>query len=471
MHSISARLTLLYTLVVLVAIALLATVVTWKLSTDLAAGHLRFLQEKTVELQTDLQDGHGNPAVVLAEIDKETTDKHVRQYLARVLTVDDRPLGATPGMRLVLPTQRFPATLPTPTDARTQWIGGHAYVLTTVLLQTSTMVEPLHLQIALDVTRDARLLMDVRRVMWLAFAVLVPLLAVAGYWVSARGLAPLARITGAARDVNPTHLSARIPTHPPWPSELGELVTVFNAMLMRLEDGFSRLSRFSADLAHELRTPLSNMRGALEVCLLRPRSAAEYREALESNLEECRRLGALIDNLLFMARADRAGAALHKETFDGAEASMWAIAQLADGARTRGIRIERSGQADITADPVMFRQALVNLLANAIQHSKVEGTVQVALRSDAEGTSEVRVIDHGVGVGAEHLPHLFDRFYQVDSSRAREGGNNGTGLGLAIVKAIVDLHGGKVSLESTPGVGTVAVMQFPFSDDVQPARS
>ncbi len=310
MRSIGARLTLFYTLIVLVAMALFATVVTWKLSVEFNTDHLRFLQAKTAEMQTDLNEGHGQPGMLIGEINKETAASRVREYQARVLTADGRPLGETPGMRVALPSRIFPEANSAATDARKQQVGDRVYALTSVSLQTTKQAAPLHVQIALDITRDDNLLSELRRTMWLAFALLAPLLALAGRWVSARGLAPLARIASAAREVIPTHLSARIPTTPPWPAELSELVLVFNAMLTRLEEAFARLSRFSADLAHELRTPLSNMSGALEVCLLRPRDASEYREVLESNLDECRRLGGLIDNLLFMARAERAETAL-----------------------------------------------------------------------------------------------------------------------------------------------------------------
>lgn len=466
-RSISTRLTWLLTLVALVAMALFAIFANWRLTTNFEAEHLRFLQAKTSQLHRALDEAGGSPRAMIAEIARETAGTRLREYLARVIGTDGRVLDETPGMQHLLLAAVFPRSVndaPTAASVRYLRTDGHSYALTTVALRAPGDTAPLQVQIALDTTSDAHLMADFRRAMALAFLILIPLIAIAGRWVAARGLAPLRRITRAARGVTPAQLSERIPLDPPWPAELGELVVVFNAMLTRLEDAFARLSRFSADLAHELRTPLSNMRGALEVCLLRPRSAQEYREALESNLEECRRLGALIDNLLFMARAEQAETALRKETFNGAEASEWAIAQRVDDARSRGIRIELAGHADMTADPVLFRQGLTNLLTNAIQHSKVAGNVQVALSSGADGASEVQVTDHGVGIAAEHLPHLFDRFYQVNPSRTRQGGS-GTGLGLAIVKAIVDMHGGDVAIVSTPGVETTVTLRFPGPSD------
>ncbi|MDE1895103.1 MAG: heavy metal sensor histidine kinase [Xanthomonadaceae bacterium] len=464
--SIGGRLTLLYTLVVLVAMTLLAGMVMWRLSATFDAEHQRFLQAKTAEMQTDLDDGHGRPDSLLREIAKETDESDVRQYQARVLSGAGQVLGETPGMRDALPPAAFGGSPFEPGAIRMLTAGAHVYALATTDLHASGTPVPLQVQIAMDVTRDANLLAELRRAIWLVFALLTPILVAAGYFVAEHGLAPLKRIANAAREVTPKHLSARIPTDPPWPRELDELVTVFNAMLTRLEEAFGRLSRFSSDLAHELRTPLSNMRSSLDVCLLRDRSGDEYREALESNLEECRRLHALIDNLLFMARAERAEAALRVEAFDGEEACHWVIAQQLPGARQRGLGIELEGQARVLADPVLFRQALTNVLANAIQHSKAREDIRVELRALADGGVEVRVVDHGIGIDAAHQAHVFDRFYQVSPSR-RHADGEGTGLGLAIVKTIVEAHGGSVALDSQPAAGTTVRLRFPSSPPPQ----
>ncbi|TAN03445.1 MAG: HAMP domain-containing protein [Rhodanobacteraceae bacterium] len=462
--SIGARLTVLYTVVVLGVMVLFAAAVMWQLSATFNAEHQRFLKDKVAELQTDLDGGHGSPGALLAEIGRETADRGVRQYEARVLAADGRVLGETPGMRTSLPIAFFARTAAPGAAFRNRTVGTRVFALATVPLRDQTGAAVVQLQIALDITRDHRLLTALSHAIWLTFALLTLLLVLAGYAVSTKGLAPLKRIVGAAREVTPTRLSARIPTDPPWPRELAELVWVFNAMLTRLEEAFARLSRFSADLAHELRTPLGNMSGALEVCLLREREGDDYRSVLESNLEECRRLGALIDNLLFMARVERADQAIRVETFDGREACEWVLAQQAQAAASRGLAIDVSGDARITADPVLFRQALTNLVANAILHAGagVGSSVRIELAAD-EGSRVVRVIDRGVGIDAAHLPHLFDRFYRVDPARVR-GNGQGTGLGLSIVKTIVDLHGGTVDIRSARGEGTQVTLRFPAPD-------
>lgn len=461
-RSIGTRLTLLYTLVALIAVALFAGITDWRVSTNFTAEHLRFLQAKVAELQVDLDNAHGDPQSLLVEIARETDGTRLRLYLARVMTADGKMLGETPGMHRLLPDTDFPEfTQKGVLQSRHQKrAGDHDYVLVSVMLSSSDDPTASRVQIALDVTRDDALLADLRRALAVAFLLLAPLLVLAGRWVAAQGLAPLARIIGEARSITPADLSARLPLSPPWPAELHELVLVFNAMLARIEEAFARLSRLSADLAHELRTPLGNLSGELEVCLMRPREASAYRAALESGLEECRRLNVLIENLLFMAHVEHAEHALHRERFDVAQACAWVVAQFAPGAAARGIAIHLDGTAELDADPLLFRQALANLLANAIRHSRDGGEIQITCHVDDVDNVALRVRDDGEGIDAPHLAHVFDRFYQVDASR-RRGAGQGTGLGLSIVKTIVELHGGTIRLASTRGVGTTAILDFP----------
>ena len=459
-RSIGAWLTLLYTVAAALSVALFAAIADWRLAANFSAEQLRLAQAKLAELQADLADAGGDPQALVDEIVRETAGSRLRQYQARV-QVDGRTLGGTPGMAATLPPAVFPplagsapvAALPMHES------GGRRYALAAVRLQGPGPAPAPVVQLALDVTRDAELQSHLRAALALSFAVLVPLLALTGRWMAGQGLAPLARITAAARSITPAGLSARLPLTPPWPDELRELVQVFNAMLARMEEAFARLSRYSADLAHELRTPLGHLSAEIEVCLMRPRGARDYRQALESGLGECRRLSVLIENLLFMARAEHAGQALHREPFDAAQACAWALQQQAPAAAPRGIRTRLEGAATLVADPMLVRQALANLLSNAIRHSHDGGEVRLRLQAHAGGVA-IAVRDEGEGIAAAHLPHLFDRFYQVDAAR-RHGAGQGTGLGLAIVKTIAELHGGSVQVASAAGQGTTVTMHFP----------
>ena len=460
--SIRTRLALFYTLIAITAMALFALAVDWQLTANFQSEHKRFLQAKAAELQADLADNDGNLQALLAEIAKETAGTALRQYEARVRDAEGRALGATPGMARDIPPSAFPQPAIGGRTGRHDFrAGDRVYTLDSVMLTRGA--KALSVQIALDVTRDAALLKDFRRAMILALLFFAPLLAFAGRWVSGRGLAPLTRIANAAREITPARLSTRIPLAPPWPNELIDLVVVFNAMLDRIDEAFARLSRFSADLAHELRTPLGNMSGELEVCLMRPRSVEDYRTALESGLEECRRLNTLIENLLFIARAEHAGLILHREYFDVRQACNWVVAQQASGATARGVRIQVDGNAEIDADPLLFRQALTNFLSNAVRHSPAGDEVKIAILTDANGGVRISVHNSGEAIAAEHLPHLFDRFYQVDAARRRDTGR-GTGLGLSIVKTIINLHHGTARLESSEA-GTTATMWLPGARD------
>jgi len=339
-------------------------------------------------------------------------------------------------------------------------LDGHHYVLVAFNTRAPSISGSAYtVQLALDVSRDDALLADYRRGLLIFLVLLLPVLMLAGGFTTKRGLRPLERITRAANAVTPANLADRIPLDPPWPPELAELVGVFNEMMERLDEAFARLARFSADLAHELRNPLNNLMGELEVCLTRERSADEYRVTLISGLEECRRLAALIENLLFIARAESAEKSVSIQRLDARDACMQALNYHAAAAAEHQIRLVCEGDAWLHADPLLLRQALGNLLDNAIRYSPPGSEVCVLVRAFAAGGVEIEVRDQGQGVGPEHLPYVFDRFYQVDPARARRG--QGTGLGLAIVRSIMELHGGEASLDSRPGEGSVVRLRFP----------
>lgn len=462
--SISVRLTLLYTLTAFAAVMVFTGILYRMQTVNFNAEHLRFLNNKAQELVEDFHDAGNRPEGLLAEIAKETSGTPLSPYHARMLGPGDRVLGGTPAMGTLLPVTAFPPAVAIDaigkSSTRDRYVGDHHFVITTFRVETpGTAARAYTVQIALDVTRDDALLADYRRGLLLFLVLLIPVLMVAGYWVTRRGLRPLNRIRRAAQAVTPTHLSERIPLNPPWPSELVDLVRVFNGMIARLEEAFTRLSRFSADLAHELRTPLNNLMGEVEVCLSRERDAPDYRQTLSSSLEECRRLTTLIENLLFIARTKETGRSLGIIEFDAHEACGQVLAFHATAAADRGVRLVCEGEARLRADPILFRQAVSNLLANAIRHSPAGSKVCVAVCTFAAGNVEIEIHDQGAGIAAEHLPHVFDRFYQVDPSRSPQG--QGTGLGLSIVRSIMELHGGTATLECQPGVGTTARICFP----------
>jgi len=280
--------------------------------------------------------------------------------------------------------------------------------------------------------------------------------ALAAFFVARRGLRPLAEMTRHMEGVTASQLHERLePAH--WPEELSALAAAFNAMLLRLADAFARLTQFSADLAHELRNPVSNLMGETEVALSKPRTAGEYRQILESNLEDYGRLSRIVESLLFLARAENTEVPLHTESLDGGEVLESVCRYHEALAEEKGIRLDCQGRGCLNADVLLLKRALSNLLVNAIWHTPAYGTIRLILHPAEDGTVEIRVEDSGCGIAQEHLGKVFDRFYRIDPARSEEG----TGLGLAIVKSIMELHGGSVTINSQPGFGTAVILRFP----------
>jgi two-component system heavy metal sensor histidine kinase CusS len=268
-------------------------------------------------------------------------------------------------------------------------------------------------------------------------------------WVVAhRGLAPVHGIARLAKRISAERLGERLPTQSV-PSELVDLAEAFNGMLDRLEESFQRLSEFSSDLAHELRTPISNVMMQTQVALSSAASADEYREVLYSNLEEHERLARMIADMLWLAKADRGQMVPKGERVDLAAEVRSLFAYYEAYVDEQGVRLILAGEASVVGDRLMLRRAIGNLLSNAIRHTARGNVVTVNLGGDASGRVELSVENPGPDIGPEHLPRLFDRFYRVNPSRANAG--EGAGLGLAITQAIAQAHRASLTVTSAGG--------------------
>ncbi len=278
-----------------------------------------------------------------------------------------------------------------------------------------------------------------------------------GYAALHAGIAPLRRIAAGTASV--TFASGVLPVDPSrLPAELDELARALQRMIDRLRERYDRLSQFSADLAHDFRTPIGNLLGQSQVALSSERSVEEYQALLASNVEEYERLSRMIENMLFLARADNAQVALKKSALDlGDELARQAdyFELLADA---RGIAIRVDAQGTLHADATLFRRALGNLLSNAVNHSPESAVIALRSRQEA-GMVVVEVANPGAGIAPDHLPRLFDRFFRGDPARANSG--ESSGIGLAIVKTIMELHDGTVQVESVPGELTTFRLVFP----------
>lgn len=270
-----------------------------------------------------------------------------------------------------------------------------------------------------------------------------------------RGLRPLRKLSEALRGVDLRSLDQRVPTAGT-PAELLEPVHALNGMLVRLDDGFQRLSQFSADLAHEIRTPLHTLLASNGQALNYPRSSTEYQEVLASNMEEFERLKRMAENLMFLARAEQAERALDLRTLKLHEIGDELCDYFEALADDRGIRLENTFSGELLADQQLLQRALGNLLANAVRHADA-GSVISLCRRDEPDMCWLQVHNLGPAIAEEHLGKLFDRFYRVDPSRTEPGDSGG--LGLAIVQSIMQLHGGRVRV-SSDATGTVFELGF-----------
>lgn len=270
-----------------------------------------------------------------------------------------------------------------------------------------------------------------------------------------RGLQPLRQLSAAVRGIDLRSLDQRLPAVGT-PAELLEPVNALNAMLARLEDSFQRLSQFSADLAHEIRTPLHTLLASNGQALNHPRSTAEYQEVLASNMEEFERLKRMAENLMFLARAEQAERALDLRTLDLADIGSELCDYFEALADDRGIHLRNMFSGQLCADQQLLQRALGNLLANAVRHADVGSVISLRQR-DEPGLCWLQVNNYGPAIAPEHLDKLFDRFYRVDPARAEPGDSGG--LGLAIVQSIMRLHGGQVRV-SSDATGTVFELGF-----------
>jgi len=341
----------------------------------------------------------------------------------------------------------------------TSWVQqGHEYRGFAALVPTAAASVPrVVVAIALATDEHHRFMVVLNRNLWLAIAAGILSTGVFGWIAARRGLAPVRDMARVAHRVTASRLADRLPVES-LPVELHELARAFNEMLSRLEDSFRRLSEFSSDLAHELRTPIGNMMTQTQVALSRTRTSEEYREVLYSNSEEFDRLARMIADMLFLAQADYGLIVPRSESVDLAT-EVGELFEFYDAlAEDRGVELKLAGEGVVAGERLMIRRAVSNLLSNAINHTPKGGTIVVQIEPMGKGEIKLSVDNPGEGIAPEHLSRVFDRFYRVDSSRQRS--TEGAGLGLAIAKSIMAAHRGSVHVQSEGG-RTRFEIQFP----------
>ena len=436
--SITRRLASLFTLVTALLLAGAMVVVWFALARHADEEDARFLRERVGQLRRELRGG-GAPENLVNPATGEDGP-----FLVRVENAARSVMAESPGMSAFAPSAAFDdASVERPRE----WRANGKWLLLAAADESGWRV-----QVAQDRTEDREFMVGFA---WLLGALVLAGVALAGWLaraVTRRGLRPLAEMAAAAERIHAAHLHERL-APAGWPDELRALATAFDAMLARLDESFTRLSQFSADLAHELRTPLFNLRGEAEVALTQARTPEAYREVLASSLEELDRLSRMMESLLFLARAEQPQTRIARQALD-AHAEAEVVRDFHEAAaEEQGVRLIVEGAARVVAEPAMLRRALTNLVTNALAHTPRGGTVtvRIAVENDA---ATFTVSDTGPGIAPEHLPRIFDRFYRADPAR---GG--GAGLGLSIAKSIAELHGG--TLTAASGLGATFTLTLP----------
>lgn len=385
---------------------------------------------------------------------------------ARALSMGDLPSGITHAKVRLLQRRLGPLT--------EQWTAPDGRVFRVLLAQIpvperlatgagGTGRGPLLAVLALEVTQAREVVVRGGKIV-LASLVASALAAALLGMLIARRIVVAARLLGTAASRISAHaLGERLPLADT-PSELVESTLAFNRMLDRLEGAFKRLSQFSSDLAHDLRTPINNLLGEAQVALSRPRCADEYRQVLESAVEDYERISRLIENMLFLARAEDPQASIEREWIDLTMASERVRDYFEPLADEHGVKLEcRQGGAQalpqrVWADKTLLLRALGNLISNALRYAPPGSTVVVAAIPRVDGCM-IEVANDGPAIAASDQARIFERLFRIDPSR--EGSASGSGLGLAIVKSIMELHGGKATVSSAAGQPTIFGLWFP----------
>ena len=462
-RTLAFRLTAAYAAAGLVLVCLATFSLYVMLNSELDRSTELFLRDKVSVLRTMLRERPDDLEGLHEEVELESAARRYEHFYIRLLDPAGHPWLITPGMANELDLALLQQKLAGGGNGVLALRGKTGKVFHGLAAKAAigNATSPtVTIQVAVDVSRKEELLQRFRFWFWVILAGLLVVFPVVGYKIARQGIRPVEEIATTARRITSSHLGERIAAEG-YPYELASLALTFNNMLDGLESSFERISRFSADIAHDLRTPVNNIRGEAEVALVRARSVEEYRDALESTLEESVRLSDLISNLLFLARTESPLHHLRLEPID--------LNQLLEGVREyydasaadAGVRLTRTSlhpQVIARADRTLLQRAIGNLVSNAVAHTPKGGSVHLrAHREDDRVLLEV--IDTGVGIPADALPRVFDRFFRVDPSRSRISG--GTGLGLSIVQGIAQLHRGSVEISSEPGTGTHVTLSFP----------
>ena len=455
--SIAARLTLWYALLSVVLIAAAGSVMYWVLADRLRQEDDQLLAGRITELRAILLLHPPGSAVFKEEVQREAA--MLPGIQVQVLDSQGMMVIEAPASPAAVFERRGAERYPQGAEEAPgkDWLAADGSVYRVKAAQVAVGAG-FTVQVAMSRSKEEELLAAYRRVLWLAVSAALVLAVAAGYLIARREMRPLSRLAAIIAELSAAHLHRRVGDEA-WPRELRPLATNFDQLLARLEESFTRMSQFSADIAHELRTPLHILQGEAELALTKASSNEAYRACIESAAEEYQRLARMVDALLFLARAEQPDAQLDRKPLR-LEQEIAAVCDFYQAmADEQAVALVARGTGQVVADGGLLRRALGNLIANALRHTPSGGQIIVEARQTSDRVAEIAVSDSGEGIAADDLPHVFDRFYRADGARSRQGA--GTGLGLAIVKFIMQLHGGTASIQSELHHGTTITLAFP----------
>jgi len=307
-----------------------------------------------------------------------------------------------------------------------------------------------------------RTLQEMRTLLLIFCAPALFAICLCGWFLAGRVLGPVENITQAMRKISAENLNQRLPIGKAR-DEISRLAETFNSMLSRLEESFRKVNQFSGDASHELRTPLTILKGETEVALRWAKHPDEFRNMLESSMEEIDRMSRIIEDLLTLAKSEAGEKSLEIRELSLSDLLQVLYMQAKTLGEPKGIRpelkLDVTREIRIQGDELRLRQLFLNLIANAVKYTPEGGQLEISLAT-REDEAVVTVSDTGIGIPEEHLPHIFDRFYRIDKARNREDG--GTGLGLAIVQSLAQAHDGRVNVTSIPGEGSTFTVYLPI---------
>ena len=347
---------------------------------------------------------------------------------------------------------------------------------------TFPVVENNHVTKIVQIASSLEEVEDALNTLFIILIITVPLAlmvaSVGGQFLAHKALKPVDDITQAARVITSKNLNQTI-TPPRVKDEISRLIETFNGMILRLDQSFQQIKQFSSDASHELKTPLTILKGEVEVMLRKERTPLEYQQTLKSNLEEINRMSQIVEDLLLLSKADTGQIKLNKEDINLAEILTEVVAQMEKLAKSKRLHLSVSDNHQdlhIFGDALRIRELFINLIENGIKYTEEGGAIHVSLEKEyspsgdhrSEGEAEeadeyakIVVSDTGIGISKEDQEKIFDRFFRVDKARSREQG--GSGLGLSICKWIVEAHQGNIKVESEFGRGCSFTVTLPLS--------